>query len=351
MKITILFLAVISISLAFVATNEMCRQTEIKVYSSIQPVSQSFNLDVKKIKGIEFKVNKEEFASASLIPIEQVGFVLEKTKTSQNLDAAHHKYLRNEPTSVWMPYSYTGDWTRSGYVITNQMKRTSTSKTETPLVSFEFVNDFDLMSVTGDDMDSFLANLRYNSEKRKLIKTTVKNFVQTASDSFTSSTTSLREMKSKNKDAKTQIITLKATLLTTITEINTLTTKESTLEVSEANKSAALQKINDQIDDVISKLVLLNIQLKKEEKELSGIKPTNTVQITSNMNSALSMVTYPQLSPERFLEEFTNSDAAKYKTVKDSYAFCVKDITKVQQCMEANMNTNSIQRKLRRSFF
>lgn len=305
----------------------------------------------KKIKGINFKVNKDEFASAALIPIEQVGFVLEKTTTSKVLDAAHHKYLRNEPDSVWMPYSYTGDWTRSGYVITNQMKRTSTSKTEHPLVSFEFVNDFDLMSVTGDDMDKFLENLRYNSQKRKLIKTSVKNFVQTASDSFISSTTTLKEMKTKNKDSKGQIVILKASLMKTITEINTLTTQESTLETQEATKSADLQKVNDKIDEVIAKLVLLNAQLKKEEKELNAIKPTNTEELNSNMNSALSMVTLPQLNPERFLEEFTNSEATKLKTVKDSYQFCVKDITKVQQCMEANMNTNSIQRKLRRSFF
>merc|ERR1712032_961306 len=82
---------------------------------------------------------------------------------SKVLDATHHQYLRNEPDSVWMPYSYTGDWSRNGYVITNQMKRTSASKTIRPLVSFEFVNDFDLMSITSDDMNKFLTNLRYNS--------------------------------------------------------------------------------------------------------------------------------------------------------------------------------------------
>merc|ERR1712032_524529 len=83
MKIIILFLAVIS--LALVASNEMCRQTEIKVYSSIQPVSQSFNLDVKKIKGIEFQVSESEFKGSNLVPLEQVGFVLEKV--------LHQKFL------------------------------------------------------------------------------------------------------------------------------------------------------------------------------------------------------------------------------------------------------------------
>merc|ERR1712151_1239376 len=183
-----------------VASNQMCRQTEIKVYSSIQPVAQTFTLDVKKIKGIEFQVSESEFKGANLVPLEQTGFVLEKTASSKVLDAVHHQYLRNEPDSVWMPYAYTGEWTRNGYVITNQMKRTSASKTVRPLVSFEFVNDFDLMSITSDDMNKFLTNLRYNSEKRKLIKQTVKNAILSAADPYTTSTDALKKLKKEEKD-------------------------------------------------------------------------------------------------------------------------------------------------------
>merc|ERR1712160_98522 len=118
MKITILFLAVISISLAFVASNEMCRNAEVKVTSSIQKTAQTFTVDVKKIWS--------KIAMGTI----------------------HDKYLRNEPESVWLPYSYTGEWTRNGYVISTQLSRTSDSKTETPLVNFEFVNDVDLMSIS-----------------------------------------------------------------------------------------------------------------------------------------------------------------------------------------------------------
>merc|ERR1712160_209320 len=91
MKITILFLAVIS--LAFVSSNQMCREMEVKVYSSMQPIAQSFKLDVMNIKGIEFKINADQFNKEEFVPLDQVGFVLEKTENSKVLDTIHHKYL------------------------------------------------------------------------------------------------------------------------------------------------------------------------------------------------------------------------------------------------------------------
>jgi predicted nucleic acid-binding Zn-ribbon protein len=348
MKIIILFLAVIS--LTFVASNQMCRQTEIKVYSSIQPVAQSFTLDVKKIKGIEFQVSENEFKGANLVPLEQVGFVLEKTASSKVLDAVHHQYLRNEPDSVWMPYAYTGDWTRNGYVITNQMKRTSASKTVRPLVSFEFVNDFDLMSITSDDMNKFLTNLRYNSEKRKLIKQTVKNAILAAADSYTTSTDALKKMKKDNKNTKQEITEYKAKLTTTVTEITTLTTKITTLETTEATKSAELQVINDKIDDIIAQLAILNKQLKKEEKDLLATRPTDISQIQSNLNVQLKAMQYPQRAPERFLEEYSIAAGNGAEIVQANYRDCLPQENKVMPCSTANMKSSKV-KKLRRSFF
>jgi len=349
MKITILFLAVIS--LAFVTSNNMCRQTEIKVFSSIQPVSQSFNLDVKKIKGIEFMVSENEFKGASLVPLEQVGFVLEKTASSKVLDATHHQYLRNEPESVWMPYSYTGDWSRNGYVITNQMKRTSASKTVRPLVSFEFVNDFDLMSVTSDDMNKFLTSLRYNSEKRKIIKQTVKNAIMRAADSFATNTEALTKMKANNKNTKEQITSYKAILQTTVTEITTLTTKITTLESTEATKSAELSKINDQIDDILAQLAVLKTQLKKEEKDLNATKPTDVSQLQSSLAQQLNAIMYPQLTPERFLEEYALAPGQGFEIVTKNYNECKPLASKVNNCFFANSKSSRVQKKLRRSFF
>jgi hypothetical protein len=328
----------------------MCRQTEIKVYSSIQSVSQSFTLDVKKIKGIEFQVSESEFKGANLIPLEQVGFVLEKTASSKVLDATHHQYLRNEPDSVWMPYSYSGDWTRNGYVITNQMKRTSASKTVRPLVSFEFVNDFDLMSVTSDDMNKFLVSLRYNSEKRKLIKTTVKNSILAAADLYTTNTEALKKMKANNVNTKAEITSYKAKLSTTVTEITTLTTKITTLETTEATKSAELSKINDQIDDIIAQLAILNAQLKTEEKDLLATRPTDISQIQSNLNVQLQAMQYPQRAPERFLEEYAIASGDRPAIVQANYKDCLPQENKIFACYGANMKKSKVA-KLRRSFF
>merc|ERR1712032_1583789 len=313
-------------------------------------VAQTFTLDVKKIKGIEFQVSESEFKGANLVPLEQTGFVLEKTASSKVLDAVHHQYLRNEPNSVWMPYSYTGEWTRNGYVVTNQMKRTSASKTVRPLVSFEFVNDFDLMSITSDDMNKFLTNLRYNSEKRKIIKQTVKNAIMTAADSYTTNSDALKKMKADNKNTKQEIVSYKAKLTTTITEITTLTTQITTYETPEAKKSAELQNINDQIDDIIAQLAILNKQLKKEEKDLLATRPTDISQIQSSLNQALKAMQYPQRAPEIFLEEYALAAGDKSTIVQANYRDCLPQENKVFPCSTANSKSSKV-KKLRRSFF
>jgi hypothetical protein len=282
----------------------MCRSLEVKVYSSLQPISQTFNLDVKKVRGVEFKTDENEFRANNFIPLEQVGFVLEKTASSKVLDTIQHKYLRNEPNSVWLPYAYTGDWTRNGYVLTNQMKRTSTSKEEFPLVSFEFVNDFDLASISTDDMDKVLTNLRYNSEKRKTIKTIVKNNVMKLQNTYLANSEAYKKMKTQNQDSRAQIAEIKIKLSATITEINTLITQEKTLQHEIAVKSASLSNTNDKIDDIIAKLKVLILQLKTEEKELNNLKTTDITQLQGTLKAALLNVQYPMKAPEKFLEEY-----------------------------------------------
>ena len=349
MKITILFLAIISLS--FVASSEMCRSLEVKLYSSMQPISQQFTIDVKKIRGIDFKLNESQFTDADLLPIEQCGFVLEKTETSRVLDKIHHEYMRNEPESVWLPYSYTGDWSRSGYVIQTQLKRTADSKVKTPLVAFEFVNDFDLKSITSSDMDKFLSNLKFNSEKRKIIKRIVKQNVLKAQDNFSTNSKSKAKLVANNNSAKAEIITLKAELSKTIMEITVLTSTIKSMEQQESVKSAALSNINDEIDDIISKLVILNATLKKEEASLQATKPTDISQLQIALREALNLVTYPQNAPERFLEEYSIRHQDKFKIIQDNYRECVKDAQKIDKCWSANSMSSRVHRKLRRGFF
>merc|ERR1712032_1445164 len=292
MEIVILFLALISITV--VSSTQMCRSTDVKVYSSMNPVAQSFTLDVKNLRGVEFETNEADFKSVELIPLEQVGFVLEKKASSKVLNAIHHKYLRNEPESVWLPYSFAGDWSRNGFVISTQMVRTSTSKTAKPLVAFEFVNDFDLNSISSTDMNAFLVNLRGNAEKRKIIKQTVKNSLLKAADSYSTSSASLAAMKKKNANAKEEISSLQAKLKITIKEITVLTTQETTLEQQISVKSATMSGLNDEIDDIIAKLAILTAQLKKEEKDLAATRPTDVSQLETSLKQSLFKCQYPQ---------------------------------------------------------
>lgn len=349
MKIVILFLALISITV--VSSTQMCRSTDVKVYSSMNPIAQSFTLDVKKIRGVEFETNEADFTSAELIPIEQVGFVLEKKASSKVLDQIHHKYLRNEPESVWLPYSFVGDWSRNGFVISTQMVRTSTSKSDKPLVAFEFVNDFDLNSISTSDMNAFLVNLRGNAEKRKIIKQVVKNSILKAADSYSTSSQSLDAMKKKNKTTQQEIASLKVTLKKTIKEIITITVQETTLEQTISVKSAALSTVNDEIDDIIAKLAILTSQLKVEEKGLAETRPTDISQLQSSLKQSLLKVQYPQRTPERFLEEFTISSGTKPQIVGDNYRDCNATEAKLFDCSTANLKSSKVKRKLRRSFF
>jgi hypothetical protein len=77
------------------------------------------------------------------------------------------------------------------------------------------------MSVTSADMNAFLSALRYNSEKRKIIKQTVKNALMKAADDWKTNTDAHTKAKADNKNVKAQIVTYKATLQKTVTEITT----------------------------------------------------------------------------------------------------------------------------------
>jgi len=351
MKITILFLAVISISLAFVASNEMCRNAEVKVTSSIQNTPQTFTVDIKKIwDKIAMGTNGDEFNKGSLVPLEQVGMVLEKTASSKVLDAKHHKYLRNEPEEVWLPYSYTGDWTRNGYVISTQLSRTSDSKTETPLVNFEFVNDVDLMSISSKDMDQFQAYLQYNSQKRKIIKIFVKTQIGKYQDLYLTTTDAKAAMKASNANKGSKIVTMKATLQTTITEITTLTTKITTLEATEAGQAAALKKMNDDIDDIIGRLVILNVLLKKREKELSEIVPKDKKYTDDAIYYYSQLLEYPKDIFGSFLQEYSISTKNRNDIIVANYKECNKVANNVAACKFANDFSSQTLKKLRRGF-
>ena len=353
MKIVILFLAIISCAFVAVNAEGMCRHLEVKVYSSIQGASQTFTLDVKKLKGIKIDLNADQFKVNNLVPLEQVGFVLEKTTSSKVLDATHHKYLRNEPESVWFPYSYTGDWTRNGYIITNQMTRTPANKKEMPLVSFEFINDQDLESISKDDMNKILSYLQNNSNKRKDVKTYLKKMINKQQNTYLDNHNSAQKMKQNNQDAKTQISELTIKIQKITTEINILIAKEKKSQEEAAVKSANLKATNDKIDDINLKLKTLVEQLKREESELNLIKPEDTSHLEIQMKTMITTAELPQNAPERFLEEFQLAKSNYYSLVKEAYANCNKKLDNFLKCFNVIINNNFSfnKKKLRKSFF
>lgn len=297
-----------------------------------------------------FSERESEFKSKTFIPIEEVGLVLEKTATSKNLNAKHNLYLRNEIKTAWLPYSYTGDWSRNGYVISNQMKRTSSSKTDTPLVSFEFVNDKEIMSVSDADMNNILNWLKMNSEKRQTIKSEIKGKIMSYQNAYFESLTSIKEMNKTNNDSKAEIYKLRTRITVLITIIKGLEKEEEKLDVEEAAKSAIMNTNNEDIDRIIAKISILKKQIKKEDNSLNDLKPTDTKLLEQELKSALIKIQLPQFAPEKFLEEFSISKGKNSQTVKNTYKYCVPDITKFENCRRDLMDTLGL-KKLRRSFF
>lgn len=351
MKIVILFLTLIALNI--VASEEMCRTIEVRVTSSMQSQAQTFTLDVKKIRDINFSVSKENFEGSSLVPLEQVGFILEKTASSKTLDAIHHKYFRNEPEQIWLPYSYTGDWTINGYYIFNQMTRTSTSKTEKPLVKFEFVNDVDLDSVSPANVNDILKRLEHNSQQRIETKTYVKEQIIKANDGYTTTKVSYETKESVNKDSKTEITKYKQLLKTVEEEIVQKTTTITTNEEKKAQSDANYDSINNELNKVIEQITVIEKEIAKAQFELESYKPTDVTIIQNHLHNYLQIVEMPKQFPWEFLQEYSYSTTEKYNIVQKAYTNCNKNKDTIIPCMEAvgRSDVAAKKRKLRRGFF
>ena len=151
MKIAIFILAIILINI--VPTEEICRNVDINLYSTTLAKKQTFRLDVKNIRGVSFGTNEDKFKE-DLIPLQQVGFLLNRIKGSEEkLEPAHKEYIRDEKEQVWLPYSYVQSWRRTGFQLAAQMARTSTSQTNKPVVYFDFINYVHILVLKGGVAD------------------------------------------------------------------------------------------------------------------------------------------------------------------------------------------------------
>ena len=353
MKIVIILAALVS--LTFVSSNlfstseGICKDSEVRVTSTLQKTPQSFTLDFKKLKTVNIRDRENDFTSKNLIPIEEVGLVLEKLESSLTLDATHNRYFRNEAKSVWLPYSHTGEWTRNANIISNQMMRTSASKTETPLVSFEFIFDSELKSVTDEDLNNILSWLKINSNKRKVIKTNIKNNILKYQNDYMNGKTSVTQMKTTNTNTQTEITRITNEISKITTEITTLEVKLKTVKTEVTTQTTNLNGVNEEINAVIAKLEIAKAELVLQTKLLNEYKITDTKQLEIEFNSALVNIKLPQTAPERFLEEYAIS--TQYNYVKSAYDLCIPSKDKWMACWNSIKQSHKLKKKLRRRFF
>jgi len=353
MKIAILFLTLIGLSFASAteSTTGMCLDFEVNVYSSNSPAKVSFNIDMRKLKKAQIKDNREQFQNNNhdLVPLEQVGLVLEKKV--KNLPEEHHKFLRNTEENVWMPYAYAGRWHRSGYVISNQMMRTSVNKDETPMVHYEFVFDPDLNNISNQDMDAILIALQENTKKRIEIKTMIKDTVFRYQDTYLAAHEALQILIQKTREAKDQLIVEEKKLTAVKNDI-----MKSNGQIAVLIKLKETLTIN--VQDITSKLVEKNDNLKilqeilrSQQEDLKNFKKTDVSIDLAYRKQQVAIMSYSKVPPEEFKKEHEIAVTKKMENVNTNYAKCNNQVENAIACNTATRAAMSLAKKLRKGFF
>lgn len=352
MKIIILILAIFAITFANSSevSEGVCMNLEVKVSSNLQSEAQTFDINMKTLNTAKLGLNKNDFAGATQIPLNQVGLVLDKTEISKSLDAIHHKYLRNAADSVWFPYSYAGQWTLNQFTINNQMTRTSASKTETPLVSFEFVYDSFIKNLDANDMNKILLKLQQNTDVRIAIKKSVKKHILENQDKYLEADQALKNTLANNSSIQKRLTELRAKLQTTVQTITSLTTTETTLRSEVALKTTTLNKTTNQINEILIRIAALEKQIATQEAELANFKPTDVSQEQAKLKAVVANLAFPQTAPARFKEEFGISQDESKNRVFNGYQYCNNQEANVDNCWN-HVSAGAPERKLRRGFF
>merc|ERR1712100_270288 len=344
MKIVILFLAIIAININ--VTNQMCRNVDIIVNSSIQEKKQTFGFDVKNIRNVKFGQNKDQFdKSATLIPLNQVGLLLNKKESTGPIDETHLKYLRNEKDQAWIPYSYVAQWTRNGFVLSGQMSRTSTSVTEKPMVNLEFVNDANLGNVSNDDMNSFLTRISENTRKRQTIKKNLKNSILKAQNTYLSAKALYEQTKKDQKDLKKKIADLEAELKKVITKITQIDSEITKINKDVVVKTVLKAESEDTLETKTDELKISTSELVSLEKELANFRPQSTTELEQLRDQFLIKMSFPKNQPEFFKTEY-GLNMQWGKKVEESYDLCNNKAENAEKCFKTTKKVH-VRRRLR----
>lgn len=347
MKIVIFILAIIAVKIE--QTLQMCRNVNVQVSSSMQPKEQTFKLDVKKIKSKDFKVNENQFNSGSLVPIEEVGLVLEKLPNSKVLDPIHAKYFRNENSTIWIPYSYASNWVRNNFKVSTQMTRTSTSNTDTPLVHFEFINEKDFLNISEEDMTNFLNILRKNTNKRQTIKTVIKDNILSFQNSILRAIEDIKNAKAANAKIDKLIEENLKKLEELNKKIEAITKEINTVNTEVSVQTTETRKQENYLTDLTNNLKDLEKDLEKKKKSLSQLKPTDLTAIKNNLEQSASNMIYSNIAPKEFKIEHSISINKLKEYVESSYKECNAKVENVNKCL--NLAEKKVIKKFRKSFF
>ena len=340
MKITILIafvLQFISYCLAKYVMNEkneMIQVFEVEVFSSVQPKPQIFLFDAKAVKIAHLKEKKLVIKDNEFVEDNELGLYLGKTSNSKVLDPIHHQYLRNEEYRVWLPYSHCGEWkpifnSNGTSTIINQLRRTSSSRTQYPLITIRFKYDPDWEIINQNELNLIVNWLNANTNKRNSIKTLLKmNIIQSATN-YTIISKSLQDTNVKNSNSKQAITNLETTLKTEESKIKEL---EKTL-TDLNNKLAVAADLTQQNLIIQKKLTdeegLHILEINREKKKRSQLKPPSPAALKNEINSIVSLIHLPDQLPDEFRDEHNLKDD---NSMRKAYDSCVTLLSRVDEC-------------------
>lgn len=332
---------------------EMCKTFNVKLYSSLEKTPQSFHVNVKDIKLASLKEREIKYIERQFVAPNELGLYLEKTPNSQNINANHLKYLRNEQKKVWIPYSYCTEWkahfnSNGTSTITNQLKRTSSSKTDTPMITIEFEYEKDWEIITEPELNQIVSWLNENTIKRRNIKVLLKTFMIQSASNYTMSKKHIEEVRVNRTQTQQAIQNLN----TQITQINVTITqynvqiKQLYEQLSRANADVAYSEKLQQ--DITNEISLLSKQIARERIIQSQIKIPSVTSLQLESDQLRKLIALPQQAPASFLKEYT---LASTDTVAKAYQNCNGMENTVDQC-ELNLKNYNAEKKgkLRRFF-
>jgi len=336
-------------------TNEMVQIFDVKIKSNIQPKQQSFLLDAKAIKLSSRKERSLDFNEKEFVEPNELGLYLGKTLDSENIDAVHHRYIRNEKNRAWIPYAYCGEWKgmfnpNGTSIITNQLKRSSVSKTETPLITIEFQYDKDWEIISEKELNLIVSWLNENSQKRRNIKTALKNTIKQAETNYTNAKNLLDQTKNKKLNNE------KATRETeqkikqgddNLKQLQDLLTKAQ----EELAKAQGAVFDSDKIQQALNnQLILLGKQINREKIAKTQIIVPSPQTINLEIQNLQNIIALPDVAPGRFRDEF---DLMDVQSIKDAYNTCNRDMNSIDAC-KANLDqyrSSKVTRRYMRRLF